>query len=505
MTIDSSCRIVRRRCGKSRDFHAAAAVLVLAAIVLASVPSAPARAQGQTAASGKELIAVLDLDIIGSSKEQSAVLTNQLRTELLKTGRYTMVDRAQLDRILSEQALQQAICTDPQCAVRAGKILGVRKVVTGSVTKVTDTLWQVSVSMTDVETAEVVRQEVVNHVGDFSTLFLSGMASLARKLAATPEEVAAGLQRLTPQSIAPSQFDVIRAGEVKALAVSSDNTLLYYAVEGKILGRTIVTHEPSGAAVVVPKGTVTALAVNVAGDRLAIGTNKGSVYLADPASGKIVSTSEAGGEVASVAFSPAGNYFAAGADNEIATVFYVRTGEKAYALDNFHQAVQSVRFSKDGKFLVAAESKGNVRIYDVNLQKQVRGFLVEANQLHAAEISRDGNYIGVSARKIDIDLSRGRRTDTRFISIRDFNTGEELTNIKAHEKDIAGIAFFPDSRFIATGAQDGTVKIWDLQAKSSIANLGVDGGVTGLCLSPNGHWLAASDDTGRITIWEVVK
>lgn len=461
--------------------------------------------QGAKEQNGKELIAVLDLDIIGSSKEQSAVLSNQLRAELLKTGRYTMVDRAQLDRILSEQALQQQICTDPQCAVRAGKILGVRKVVTGSVTKVTDTLWQVSVSITDVETAEVTRQEVLNHVGDFSTLFLSGMSNLARKLAATTEEVAAGLQRLTPQSISPTEFDVIRAGDVRAIVLSTDNALLYYSVADKVLGRNLLNHSPAGTPISVPRGAITALAINIAGDRLAIGTTKGNVYLADPASGKIVSTGSAGGQVTTVAFSPAGNYFAAGTDDETATVFYVRSGEPAYRLDSFKQPVEAVRFSADGKLLLAAEFKGNVRVFDVNLQKQVRGFLVDADQLHAAELSRDGAYVGISARRIQIDLARSRRTDIRFISIRDFKTGEELSNIQAHEKDIAGLAFFPDPRFIATAAQDGTVKIWDLQAKSALANLGVEGRVTALGLSPNGHWLVAADDSGRITIWEVVK
>jgi hypothetical protein len=492
--------------------RAAAVALAVAAVAPAGTSRAaePAGsplppAAGTAPAGGKELIAVLDLDIVGSSREQSAVLTNQLRTELLKTGRFTMVDRARLDQILNEQALQQTICTEPQCAVRAGRILGVRKVVTGSVTKVTDTLWQVAVSITDVETAEVTRQEVLNHVGDFSTLFLSGMAALAKKLSATSEELAAGLQRLTPQSINPSQFDVIRAGNVRAIALSTDNALLYYAVGAKVTGRNILNHAPAGAPVEVPRGDITALAVNIAGDRLAIGTTKGRVYLADPASGKILSDSDAGGEVTTVAFSPAGNYFATGSDDETASVYYARNGERAYRLDNFKQKVESVRFSQDGKLLLAAEFKGNVRVFDVNLQKQVRGFLVESDRLHAAEMSRDGAYVGISARKIQIDLARSRRTDVRFISIRDFNTGEELSNIQAHEKDIAGLAFFPDSRFIATAALDGTVKIWDLQAKSSLANLGVDGRVTGLGLSPNGHWLVAADDSGRITIWEVVK
>ena len=79
----------------------------------------------QWAQDAKEQIAVLDFDVIGSSKEQGAVLSNQLRAELLKTGRFTVVNRAQLDKILDELALQQQLCTQKECAVQVGKLLGV--------------------------------------------------------------------------------------------------------------------------------------------------------------------------------------------------------------------------------------------------------------------------------------------------------------------------------------------------------------------------------------------
>jgi len=63
---------------------------------------------------------VLDFEVIGSTREQGAVLANQLRAELLKTGRFTLVNRAQLDKILDELALQQQLCTQKECAAALG-------------------------------------------------------------------------------------------------------------------------------------------------------------------------------------------------------------------------------------------------------------------------------------------------------------------------------------------------------------------------------------------------
>lgn len=122
-----------------------------------------------------------------------------------------------------------------------------------------------------------------------------------------------------------------------------------------------------------------------------------------------------------------------------------------------------------------------------------------------AEISGDGAYLAVAAKEIHIDLRRNRRTDTELVKIRDVKTGEELLSFEAHEKDVRGLAFFPDTRYLATGGAEGLVKIWDLQKKASIANLNLNGRVTALGVSPNGKWLAAADDTDTLTIWEVTR
>jgi TolB-like protein len=133
-------------------------------------------------AGGKELIAVMDLGMLEGTKAQGAALTNQLRSEVLKTGKVTLVDRSQMEAVLQEQALQQSGCTSQECAVDVGKVLGIRKIVTGSVTKISDNLWQVSVQMIDVETSETVRAETFNHRGVFDDLLFVGMANVAKLL-----------------------------------------------------------------------------------------------------------------------------------------------------------------------------------------------------------------------------------------------------------------------------------------------------------------------------------
>lgn len=62
---------------------------------------------------------------------------DELTTQLVKTGEFTVVERARFDAILAEQHAGVSGAIDPATAARVGKVLGVQAVVLGSITKFT--------------------------------------------------------------------------------------------------------------------------------------------------------------------------------------------------------------------------------------------------------------------------------------------------------------------------------------------------------------------------------
>ncbi len=146
----------------------------------------PAAAEGQDRRD-KELIAVLDLKGVGANEMETVALTERLREVLLKTDRFTLVDRSQMEAILDEQALQQTGCTEQECAVQVGRILGVRKIIAGKVVKISEGAWLLSVMMVDVETAETVKVESIRHRGDYFTLLDEKMPHISVALAGSSE------------------------------------------------------------------------------------------------------------------------------------------------------------------------------------------------------------------------------------------------------------------------------------------------------------------------------
>ena len=79
----------------------------------------------------KQRIAVLNLESVGVSKTESITLTDRLRSELVKTGSFTIIERSEMDEILQEQGFQLTGCTTDECVVEAGKVLNVSHICAG--------------------------------------------------------------------------------------------------------------------------------------------------------------------------------------------------------------------------------------------------------------------------------------------------------------------------------------------------------------------------------------
>jgi TolB-like protein len=149
--------------------HSWAAILLL--LILGGQPA--------SGAEDRELIAVLDLKGVRADEAETLALSDRLREEMLKSGQFILVDRSQMEALLDEQAFQQSGCTEQECAVQVGQILGVRKIVAGKVIRVSGDVWLVSGIMVDVESAQTIRAESVSHEGRFIDLMQGGVAGLA--------------------------------------------------------------------------------------------------------------------------------------------------------------------------------------------------------------------------------------------------------------------------------------------------------------------------------------
>ncbi|MCB7129838.1 MAG: LPP20 family lipoprotein, partial [Candidatus Brocadiales bacterium] len=83
-----------------------------------------------------ESVAVLELEGTGISASEANALTERMRSELLRTGLVTVVEREKIQEIIAEQDLQLTGLTSDEYAVEIGEILGITTMIAGSVGKI---------------------------------------------------------------------------------------------------------------------------------------------------------------------------------------------------------------------------------------------------------------------------------------------------------------------------------------------------------------------------------
>jgi len=65
-------------------------------------------------------------------------------------------------------------------------------------------------------------------------------------------------------------------------------------------------------------------------------------------------------------------------------------------------------------------------------------------------------------------------------------------------KGVMSLAWFPGQPVLATGSDDGTVRLWDLVANTSRVFCTLENGIWGVAWSPNGDRLALGDYKGGV-------
>jgi len=106
-------------------------------------------------AQDKTTVAILDLEAKGVSDMEAGTISDRIRSEMFQTGKFTVLERSNMEEVLKEVGFQLSGCTTSECMVRAGQILGVKRMVGGSVSRL-GALYSISLRLIDVETSRVV-------------------------------------------------------------------------------------------------------------------------------------------------------------------------------------------------------------------------------------------------------------------------------------------------------------------------------------------------------------
>jgi WD40 repeat protein len=220
-----------------------------------------------------------------------------------------------------------------------------------------------------------------------------------------------------------------------------------------------------------------------------------------------------------------------------ANVWKVRTGE---CLHTLQPVGGGAAFSPDGKTLAIADTKQNIRFWDVARGTESQRLKVGMMQVHAVAISPDNRllaaaiddqgvsglrlwHIGTGSTVMTLPL-RTKMVDrlwfsadglllfafhsflsqsAKFIDVFDIATGECLFTADAGSVGWNGKWFSPDGRSLVVGSEPGKFRVLDMITGTALrADVAYGGEFTAAEFTPDGKMLALGYEDGRLMLWE---
>ncbi len=210
--------------------------------------------------------------------------------------------------------------------------------------------------------------------------------------------------------------------------------------------------------------------------------------------------------VETVAVSPDGEIIATGSVDRTIKLWNRKTGIEVATLTGHTQAVMSIIFTPDSKRIISSGSEASIRLWDVNPPREVVRTQQQLNTM--SKLRRYSPYIAVdpAGKTLYVWLPVNSPSVSTIVEAIDLDTGNFLYEFKEDSRKVNSLAFCPNGKLAATGAKDGSIRLWDLKREGATVAPGGDWplfnkiGVADLALTPDGSTLVATSDDGEIKI-----
>jgi WD40 repeat protein/DNA-binding SARP family transcriptional activator len=245
----------------------------------------------------------------------------------------------------------------------------------------------------------------------------------------------------------------------------------------------------------VPRGHIRGVAFAPGGRLLAVGGDDGYLALLDPRRGSVVERlgGHNGSEVLTPTFSADGRRMLTMSYSDIIQIWTLEAGRPSGAPRRYSASpgIDAASLSPDGRTFAITGPLG-VQIIDAETLRTRATLRGSDTVRRLAGFTPDGRYV-----------IGGSSKGTRLWSTRTFRPASPL--LTGHTGDVLAASTSPDGRILATGSQDGTVRLYDLRTYQPIgAPLpAVPNRPVVPAFASDGAYLFAFTNAGREFRWDV--
>jgi WD40 repeat protein len=268
---------------------------------------------------------------------------------------------------------------------------------------------------------------------DGNTLVTSGMDNIV-KLWSVPEW--APLRTLEGHANSVNSISLSPSGHTLATGSTDQTVRLWSFPEGQIL-HTLQDR----------KKTVSSVQISADGKWVAAGSYGGRAAVWTLEGQNVVGIKASQKNLSSVAISPDNNVLATSGLGDDILLWSLPSGQPVGRLSGHETAVWSLTFLSNGRYLVSLGYEQQIKFWDTQTRQGVRSVQADDAGARGIAFSLDEKTAALSL--------EGK---VQLWSVDDWTLVAELpvsTNV------VNGMAFSPDGRWLAAGAADGKIRVWD--------------------------------------------
>ena len=200
------------------------------------------------------------------------------------------------------------------------------------------------------------------------------------------------------------------------------------------------------------------------------------------------------GPVRTLAFAPDGKTLSSGGQDNVVVVWDLASAQPLKQLRGHASHVRSVAYSPDGQWLLSGGRDAQIKLW------RPANYAEERNLIAGDEDSRDAILSARFSPDGQLIVTAGRDRTASVWNAASLDRLEHLA--EGHDFLASSAIFFGDGSRLATGAGDGTVRLWDVATGAENLRLDDTGRTAALAVSDDNELIATGAAEGAAVIWD---